>query len=63
MLEEPDDVVLLEVVVMLVDAGAKLHLLDDDDLLLFLGLGLLFLLLEDVLAVIHDLADRRVCGR
>ena len=63
MLEKADDVVLLEVEVVLVDAGAELHLLDDDHLLLLLGLGLFLLLLEDVLPVVHDLADRRVGGR
>ena len=62
-LEKADDVVLLEVEVVLVDAGAELHLLDDDHLLLLLGFGLFLLLLEDVLPVVHDLADRRVGGR
>src|SRR5687768_3109973 len=62
-LEEADHVVLLEVEVVLVDAGAELHLLDDDHLLLLLGLGLLLLLLEEELAVIHDLADRRIRRR
>jgi len=47
---------------VLVDAGAELHLLDDDHLLFLLRFPLLFLLLEDVLPVIHDLADRGVGG-
>ena len=46
-LQEADDVVLLEIEVVLVDAGAELHLLDDDHLLLLLGLALLLLLLEE----------------
>src|SRR5829696_2044604 len=62
-LEETDHVVLLEVEVVLVDAGAELHLLDHDHLLLLLRLVLLLLLLELVLPVVHDLADRRVGGR
>ena len=48
---------------MLVDARPELHLFDDDHLLFLLGFALLLLLLEDVLTVIHDLADRRVRGR
>src|SRR5450759_1141701 len=56
-LQESKDVVLFEVEIVLVDAGAELHLLDDDDLLLLLCFALLFLLLEYELAVIHDLAD------
>src|SRR5438477_5721618 len=62
-LQEADDVVLLEIEVMLVDAGAELHLLDDDHLLLLLRLAGLLLLLEDELSVVHDLAHRRVRRR
>src|SRR5688572_22926441 len=58
MLEEADDVVLLEIEVVLVDSRAELHLFDDDHLLLLFRLGLFLLLLEQVLAVVHDLADR-----
>src|SRR5688572_17226464 len=57
-LEEADDVVFLEIEVVLVDSGAELHLLDDDHLLLLFRLGLFLLLLEQVLAIVHDLADR-----
>jgi hypothetical protein len=48
----------LHLVVVLVDVGANLHLLDFDDLLLLLGLVLLLLLLVLELAVVQDLADR-----
>src|SRR5204863_8529356 len=50
-------------VVRIVDAGAEPHLLEDDDLLLLLRLALLLFLLELVLPIIHDLADRRVGSR
>jgi len=46
-----------------VDIRAKLDFLDFDDLLLLARFGLLFLFLETVLAVIEDLADRRIGGR
>jgi hypothetical protein len=48
----------LHLVVVLVDIGANLHLLDFDDLLLLLGLVLLLLLLVLELAVVQDLAHR-----
>src|SRR5258708_2432420 len=63
MLQEAQHVVLLELEVVLVDAGSELHLLDDDHLLLLLRLALFLLLLEDELPVIHDLADGRFRGR
>jgi hypothetical protein len=44
---------------VIVDHGPELDLLDLDDLLLFAGFGLFLLLLEAVLAVIQDFADRR----
>jgi hypothetical protein len=44
---------------VVVDHRPELDLLDLDDLLFLAGLGLLFLLLEPVFAVIQDLADRR----
>jgi hypothetical protein len=44
---------------VVVDHRPELDLLDLDDLLLLAGFGLLLLLLEPVLAVIQDLADRR----
>ena len=62
-LQEAHDVVLLEFEIVLVDARPELHLFDDDDLLLLFRLALLFLLLKNVLPVIHDLADRRIRRR
>jgi hypothetical protein len=44
---------------MVVDHRPELDLLDLDDLLFLAGFRLLFLLLEPILAVIQDLADRR----
>ena len=49
----------LDVIVVLVGAGAKLDLFDFDDVLLFAGLSLALLLLIFEFAEIHDLADRR----
>jgi hypothetical protein len=43
---------------VVVDHRPELDLLDLDDLLFLAGLGLLLLLLEAILAVIQDLADR-----
>ncbi len=51
---------IFDVVVVVVDAGTELDLLDLDDLLLLAGLGGLLLLVEVELAVIEDLADRRI---
>jgi hypothetical protein len=49
---------------VVVDHRPELDLLDLDDLLFLAGLGLLLLLLEAILAVIQDLADRwRGVGR
>jgi hypothetical protein len=49
---------------VIVDGRAHLDLLDLDDLLLLAGLVGLFLLLVFVLAIVHQLADRRlVVGR
>src|SRR5262245_13772274 len=50
----------LDVVVALVGAGAELHFLDLDDLLLALGLGCLFLFLVLELAVVHQPTYRRI---
>jgi hypothetical protein len=44
---------------VIIDHRAELDLLDLDDLLLLAGFGLLFLLLEPVLAVVQDFANRR----
>src|SRR5258708_31359767 len=61
--DETDHAAHLDVVIVLIDAGAQLDLLDLDDLLLLARLVLLFLLLVFVLAVIEDLADRRIGAR
>src|SRR6266568_2258523 len=61
--DEADHAAHLDVVVVLVDAGAQLDLLDLDDLLLLARLVLLLLLLVFVFAVIEDLADRRLGAR
>jgi hypothetical protein len=56
--EEPHDVTLLGLVVVLVDLGAELHLLDDRVGLVAAGFtGLLGVLVLE-LAVVHELADR-----
>ena len=49
----------LHVVIVIVDAGAKLDFLDLDGLLLLARLGVLLLLKEAEFAVIEDFADRR----
>jgi len=57
--KEPHDVTLLGLVVVRVDLGTKLHLLDDDVRLVPPRLtGLLGVLVLE-LAVVHELADRR----
>jgi hypothetical protein len=61
--QEPDGVLELEVVVMLVDVGPELDLFDVDDLLLLLRLVGLLLLLVEELAEVHDAADRRLGRR
>ena len=57
--QEPDDVVLLELVIVLIRVGAKLNFLDVDALLVFFRFVSLLLHLVAVLAVIHDPAHRR----
>ncbi len=47
---------------MIVDAGAKLDLLDLDDLLLLASLGGFLLLQEAELPVVEDFANRRIGG-
>ncbi len=47
---------------MVVDAGAKLDLLDLDDLLLLAGFGGFLLLKEAELPIVENLADRRIGG-
>ena len=58
--EEPHHVLHLRRVVVLVDLGPELHLLDDDVRGLALRLPAPLLLLVDVPAVVHDPTDRRV---
>src|SRR5579863_406934 len=52
----------LDLVIMVVDAGSELDLLDLDDLLAFARLGGFLLLEKAELAEIEDLADRRARG-
>src|ERR1044072_1166557 len=57
--QEALDVLLLELVVMLIDLGPELDLLDLDHLLMLLGLARSFLFLVLILPEVHDPADRR----
>ncbi|CFX16749.1 protein of unknown function [Candidatus Filomicrobium marinum] len=61
--EETFDGPHLDVVVVLINRRTHLDLLDLDGLLLFACFGGFFLLLELELAVVHDLADRRLSIR
>src|SRR5690606_27194824 len=61
--QEAPDVAHLDVVVTVIGAGAELHLLDFDDLLLRLGFGSLLLFEELELAVFNQAAYRRIGGR
>ena len=61
--EEADDVTLLGLVVVLVDLGTELHLLDDGVGLVASGLAGLLGVLVLELAVVHELADGRARGR
>jgi len=58
--EETEDIAHLHVVIVLVGVGAEFHFLDVDRLLLLARLGFALLLFVFELAVIHDLADRRI---
>ena len=60
--EKTNSVVCLGVEVVNVDAAGELNLLDLDGLLLLLSFLFLLVTLIAVLAVVHDLAYRRVCG-
>src|SRR6187402_1180453 len=60
--QEADDVILLEYIIVLVRIGTKLHFLDRDVLLMLPRLVFLLVLLVEILAVIHDSANRRVCS-
>src|SRR5262249_1324417 len=57
--EEALDVLLLELIVVLVDLGAKLDLFDLDHLLVLARLARPLLLLVLILPEVHDAADRR----
>jgi hypothetical protein len=63
LLEEPADVLHLELVVVLLRLGTELHFLELHDHLLLLRLGRLLLRLVLELAVVHQLADRRLGHR
>ena len=60
--QEPDGVVLLELVVVIVRVRAKLQFLHLDHVLFFLGLVLLLLVLVLPLAIVHGLGHRRLGG-
>ena len=53
--------VLFELVIVIVHIDAELHFLDNNLLLILLGDAILFLLLIQELAVVHNAADRRLC--
>src|SRR5258706_6909472 len=61
--EEPDCVLELEIVVVLVDVGPELDLFEVDDFLLLLRDVSLLLLLVEELAEVHDAAHRRLSRR
>ncbi len=61
--QEPHDVTLLGLVVVRVDLRTKLHLLDDHVRLVPTGLASLLGVLVLELAVVHELADRRLALR
>src|SRR5271157_1400505 len=61
--QEPDSVIHLEVVVMVVGVGAELQFLDLDHVLLLLGVVLLLFLLVLIVPEIHDLGHRGDDGR
>src|SRR5262252_7039329 len=63
LLEEPQHMILLGFVVVVIHVDTKLHFLDRDRLLVFLGLALALFLLVQKLPVIHDAANRRLRGR
>ena len=56
-LDRPD----LKIIVVLIDLGTHLHLLDGLVLLFFLRVLVSFLLLKAVFPIIEDPADRRIC--
>jgi hypothetical protein len=60
--EEAQHVVLFGLVIVLVHVDPELHFLDRNGVLVFLGFALALFLLVEILAEIHDSADRRLCG-
>ena len=58
--QKPENMILFEVVIMFVDFGPKLDLLDLDRLLMPLCLLSPLALLIAVLSIIHDSANRRI---
>ena len=60
--QEPDDVILLEVVVVLIRVGSKLHFLYGDVLLMLFRFVKFLVQLVKVFAVVHDPANRRLCS-
>lgn len=61
--EEPDGMVLLEIVIVIVGVGTKLQFLHLNYVLLFSGIVLLFLIFVLPLAVIHGLGNRGLRSR
>ncbi len=62
LLQKPDRMILLEVVIVIVSVGSELQFLHLHDMLLFLGVVLLLLHLILVLAVVDRFSDRRHSG-
>ena len=62
LLQEPNDVILLEFVIVLIRIGSKLHFFDSDVLLMLLRFVKLLVHLIEVLSVIHDPTDRGIGG-
>ena len=61
--QEPENVILFGLVVVIVHVDAELHFLDRDHLLVFLGFALPLFLLVEVLAEIKNAADWRLGRR
>jgi hypothetical protein len=61
-IQEAQHVIFLGVIVVIIHVDAEFHFFDGNRLLVLLGLAFLFFLLVKVLPVIHDAANRRICG-
>jgi hypothetical protein len=61
--QKPDDVVFLEIVIMLIGIGPKLHFLYRDVFLVLLRFVKFLIELVKVFAVIHNSANRWICSR